>query len=117
MQILKSNKIRSPIHLKFVRSFPCCITQDGLNCNGTPVAAHHLTFLGGQGKGTKECDSKTVSLCAMHHYSLHAIGERMFWVGWDIDAELIANNLARRSPSKAIRNTLRENNGYEKTYY
>ncbi len=67
-------KIRSPKHLLHVRSHPCCITKDGENCNGEGVVAHHLTFLGGQAKGSKECDSRTVPLCGVHHFALHSIG-------------------------------------------
>ena len=102
--IKKTTKIRSGAHLKFVSSHDCCITKDGLNCNGTPVFAHHLTFTGGQGKGTKECDSKTVPLCALHHNALHAIGERSFWSSWNIDAEKLADSLAEKSTSELIRN-------------
>jgi len=109
MQIVKTIKVRSPQHLKFVRTRACCITRDGENCNGNNVCAHHLTFLGGQGKGTKECDSETVPLCFQHHTSLHFVGERTFWKEWGIDPELIADDLASRSPSEAIRNTLRRN--------
>lgn len=110
MQIIKSTKIRSPQHLAFVRSHACCITDSrGENCNGQDVCAHHLTFLGGQGKGTKECDSETVPLCHIHHSGLHFVGERKFWKGWGIDPELIADDLASRSPSEAIRNTLVRN--------
>ncbi len=109
MAILKSTKIRSPIHLISVRNNPCCITDGkGQNCNGEGVCAHHLTFLGGQGKATKECDSKTVPLCSMHHTSLHHIGEKTFWKHWGIDPVSIARYLASISPSELIRNTIRK---------
>lgn len=98
--------IRSESHLKFVRSHACCITQDGENCNGTPVHAHHLTHLGNRSMSKKPCDSDTVPLCWKHHNSLHFVGERSFWTGWRIDPELIADDLDSRSPSEAIRNTL-----------
>jgi hypothetical protein len=95
-------KIRSPKHLEFVRQQQCLITNGIYQCSGAPVVAHHLTFLGGQGRGTKECDSKTVSLCHSHHMNLHNIGEKSFWTMWGIDAEQEARNLAMLSPDSRI---------------
>ena len=71
-------KIRSKKHLTFIRSLPCMIVISGENCNNNSIA-HHLTFCGGQGRGTKESDSKTVPLCPYHHSMLHNIGEKEFW--------------------------------------
>ena len=110
MQVAKYKPVRSEAHLKFVRSHACCITQDGENCNGLPVVAHHLTIVGGRSMSKKPCDSDTLSLCFQHHSSLHFVGERTFWREWKIDPELIADDLASRSPSEAIRNTLRVKN-------
>lgn len=97
-------KIRSPKHLEFVRSHDCVINDGkGNNCNGSPVVAHHLTFCGGQGKGTKECDSKCVPLCSMHHANLHHIGEKRFWRQWGINAEEESMKLCLLSPCPKIR--------------
>lgn len=110
MQIVKSTKIRSPEHLKFVRSHACCIKDiDGENCNGEPIHSHHLTHLGNRSLSDKPCDSDCVPLCFRHHNSLHFVGEKEFWRGWNIDPELIADDLASRSPSESIRNTLKRN--------
>jgi len=131
MQIVKTTKIRSPIHRKFVREQPCCITKDDEHINmshwlshkctrGERVwdvvksrVAHHLTALKNKlkdkGTSTKTCDSNTVPLCKIHHNTLHQMGEETFWEGWDKNPELIADDLANRSPSEAIRNTLRRN--------
>ena len=99
----KVAKIRSDRHLAFVRSQECLVNDGKRNrCNGTPVVAHHLTFLGGQGKGTKECDSKTVPLCHSHHMNLHHIGEKSFWRSWNINAEQEAKNLSVLSPDMVI---------------
>ena len=110
MQIVKTTKIRSPRHLAFVRGHACCITdRNGENCNGTPVVAHHLTITGGRSLSSKPCDSDCVPLCHSMHMELHQMGEETFWEGWDRNPELIADDLASRSPSEAIRNTLRRN--------
>ena len=123
--------IRSKIHTDFVASQPCCITKDGEHINmshwllhkctkGETVwdivkerVAHHLTVFRHKIKdkcmSKKTCDSNTVPLCKTHHSSLHQMGERTFWDGWGIIPELIADDLASRSPSSAIRNTLRRN--------
>jgi len=103
MTKFKTEKIRSLLHLAFVRSHECLIHDGkGNRCNGTPVQAHHLTFLGGQGMRTKECDNKTVPLCFKHHRNLHDIGERKFWENWGIDAEQEARDLAAVSPDMVI---------------
>ncbi len=101
-------KIRSEKHLAFVRKHRCCIKRDGQNCNGTPVHAHHLTFLGGQGMATKECDSKTAPLCPMHHDALHWYkdGEEGFWEKWGIDAEELVREFAEKSPCREIAETV-----------
>jgi len=99
----KIAKIRSDKHLAFVRSQECLVHDGkGNRCNGVPVVAHHLTFLGGQGRGTKECDSKAVPLCFSHHMNLHHIGEIRWWKSWGIDAEQEAKNLAALSPDMVI---------------
>lgn len=97
-------KIRSKKHLAFIRKQPCLVTDGrGQCCNGTIIHAHHLTFCGGQGLGTKECDSLTVPLCHSHHINLHSIGEKRWWACWGIDAEEKAKNLAKESPDNKIR--------------
>lgn len=92
-------KVRSKQHLKFVGSFPCVIKIGTENCNNKSVA-HHLTFCGGQGKGTKESDSKTIPICHYHHRMLHDIGEIEFWeqVGIPLKTiEAYANKLWSKS--------------------
>lgn len=112
--IYKSTKVRCPKHLKFVRSHACCITRDGDNCNGTPVDPHHLMKIGGRGTSLKESDEWTVPLCRKHHTEVTGYGdEEVFWVFYGIPYETViklAQSLASRSPSEAIRNTLRRNN-------
>ncbi len=110
MQVTKYKPVRSEAHLKFVRTHACCITQDGENCNGIPVVAHHLTHLGNRSLSKKPCDSDTVPLCHNMHVGLHAVGERTFWKEWGIEPTFIADDLTERSPSEAIRNTLRVKN-------
>lgn len=86
-------KIRSPKYLAYIRSLGCIINLNGEHCNGLPVHAHHLTICGGHGMGLKECDSKTLPLCALHHRTLHDMGERKFWETWGLNAPKIALNI------------------------
>ncbi len=51
----------------------------GDNCNGTPVAAHHLTFVNEGGMGEKVGDNWTVPLCHRCHLRLHHMGEKSTW--------------------------------------
>jgi hypothetical protein len=76
---MQEKLIRSPRHLKYVRTLPCMITRTGENCNGTPVVAHHLTFIKEGGMGQKVGDNWTVPLSHAHHQELHRIGEKTFW--------------------------------------
>ena len=102
-------KIRSKKHLSYIREQPCCVADGkGQNCNGTIIQAHHLTFCGGHGMATKECDSLTVPLCHSHHINLHHIGEKRWWQNWGIDALGIARDLSNRSPDKRIREITKE---------
>ncbi len=91
---MKQKPIRSPKHLAYIRSLPCCIMKDGLNCNGTPVCAHHLTIIkGSRGISQKAGDCYCVPLCHFHHTTLHNVGEKSFWSAWKIDAIELTNQL------------------------
>lgn len=91
---MKQKPIRSPKHLAYIRKLDCCVKKDRLNCNGTPVIAHHLTIVkGSRGMSQKAGDDLTVPLCDMHHKTLHQMGEKSFWKAWGIDAVLLSKLL------------------------
>ena len=88
MSNFKIERIRSPKYLAKVRSMPCHVQQDDKHCNGSPVHAHHLTCIEGEGvMGDKAGDDKALPLCSFHHRTLHDIGEKTFWSNWGINAE------------------------------
>jgi len=91
-EILKNKPIRSPKHLKYVRSKPCMIKNDeGLNCN-MEVVAHHTTFLKGKrGISQKVGDNYTIPICFSHHHNLHYIGEKLFWKMHDYELDQVLN--------------------------
>lgn len=64
---------RSPKHLEFVRSLPCCVCL-----NPESVAAHIRIGTDG-GMGLKPSDFYTVPLCHACHTKQHNKGERTFW--------------------------------------
>lgn len=68
----KVKKIRDKNHLKFIRSLPC------IKCFQAPSQAAHIRLNGGAGIGQKPCDSKTIPLCAMHHFQQHQMPEGEF---------------------------------------
>lgn len=98
MANFKTPKIRSKKHLAYIRSLNCIIADNkGQWCNGKPVHAHHLTFGGRRGMGTKAGDDRAVPLCNFHHNTLHRMGEKRFWKMWGIEAELKAQELWEES--------------------
>lgn len=87
-------KIRNKKHLSYIRKLPYIIHDAEEFCNGTPIVAHHLTFVNDRGGvALKTGDNWTVPLCFFHHSALHNMGERTFWKTWQIDAEEEAKKL------------------------
>lgn len=93
MLIPKPDRIRSPAHLKRLRTLPCCIP----GCTVRPVVAHHLTCSPHpKARGLKAGDQWTVPLCFLHHRptsraSVHHQGdERAWWASHGLDPLTIA---------------------------
>lgn len=66
--------IRSPSHLRFVRSHACSVS----GCDGRPIEAAHVRMGLAGGTGMKPGDDATISLCAECHAYQHRIGEKTF---------------------------------------
>lgn len=84
---------RSPEHLAFVRSLPCCICGSHRN-----IEAHHT---GPRGLSQKSSDLSAIPLCAMvHHrvgqYSFHVLGRRAFEDHHKITVDQIVRRLNNR---------------------
>ena len=89
---MKQKPIRSPKHLKNVRKLPCMIKDyNGDNCNGTPIVAHHLTFINEGGMGLKTGDNWTIPLCHRCHLRLHHMGEKATWKCRGIGLDEVTN--------------------------
>ncbi len=69
--MLKTKKIRSEKHLRFVAGLPCLVT--GREFDG--VQAHHLLRVEGKGMGTKAGDNHTIPLHHTAHDALHRHGK------------------------------------------
>lgn len=99
-------KIRSPVHLRWVKSHPCSIKRDGESCCLKPVDPHHLMQMGGRGGALKEDDMWTVPLCRFHHAEVTGYGkEYLFWLkyGYEYnDVIEIARMMSLYSPDKKI---------------
>jgi len=65
--------IRSPKHLKFIRSLPC------VRCRHGETQAAHIRKGTGGGKAIKPSDKFTVPLCHSCHDTQHNRGEVSFW--------------------------------------
>jgi DNA recombination protein Rad52 len=71
---------RSKEHLRFVATQPCLV------CGRQPSQAHHLRFAQARALGRKVSDEWVVPLCAVHHRSLHTVGdEQKWWKSQNID--------------------------------
>ena len=84
--LAKTPPTRSPKHLAFVRTFPCCVcgTDD-------TIQAHHLTHVKGNGgMSLKNDDKYTVSLCSLDHNLLHWMGERSYWAERKLEPKIYA---------------------------
>ena len=84
--LAKTPPTRSPKHLAFVRTFPCCVcgTDD-------TIQAHHLTHVKGNGGMSLNNDDKyTVSLCSLDHNLLHWMGERSYWAERKLEPKIYA---------------------------
>ena len=88
-----------PAHLQWLRGFPCIINNQ--ECDGKIQAAHvDYAGFGAERKATgmKVPDWLAVPCCAYHHARQHTIGWKTFESRYSINAEQIANDLARCSP-------------------
>ena len=74
-------KLRSKEYLAYVRSLPCTVTRKSHS------VAHHITFVEGNGMGTKVSDHYTVPLSPEEHALLHQMGEKRYWSEHEFDLE------------------------------
>ena len=96
--------IRSPSHLRFVRSHQCCVPLlTWGTCLGTPVEAAHIRRGTDGGVGIKPGDNWTISLCQTHHQIQHARGEADFDRVYQIDSRKLAEEFWQASPARKRR--------------
>lgn len=92
----RPGRLRSPLHLKRLRTLPCSVP----GCRGWPVDAHHLKC-GPEGGGTvRASDNYAVPLCHFGHHvagakdGVHATGrEADWWHAKGLDPLSIASRL------------------------
>lgn len=83
----KTERVRSPRHLAWVRSLPCSVQ----GCKGRDIQAHHVRK--GAGTALKPGDAFTVPLCFYHHHEGDNSGWRTFEVKHGLDLSEIAARL------------------------
>ena len=74
--LAKTQPIRSPKHLKYVRTFPCSECKDTDKGNG--------------GMSRKTDDNWVVPLCALCHHYLHWYGEQVYWDERELEPKIYA---------------------------
>jgi hypothetical protein len=99
----RSDALRSPVHLKWVRTLGCGIP----GCFGTPIHAHHDRSAANSGTGLKPGDENVVNLCAYHHYELHQRGKRGFQAKYGLELADHARWLSAQSPDPRVREKIK----------
>ncbi len=89
----RDRRDRCSAHLKFVRSYQCCVP----GCQGMPIEAAHVRTGTDGGTGLKPSDCWVVSLCRDHHAEQHRIGETAFEAAYSISLKAIASEFAASS--------------------
>jgi len=84
-----SKPYRSPAHLAFIRSLPCCVCLRTRN-----VEACHTP--GSRGMSQKADDRLTIPMCSIHHKEQHRIGWKRFSASYDLDIAALLNLLTER---------------------
>ena len=80
--------LRSPAHLRFIRSLPCVV------CLRTrAIEAAHV---GRRGLGQKCSDLDTLPLCSAHHREQHRIGLRQFQKTYELDIPALLEMLQEK---------------------
>lgn len=87
-------RLRSPAHLKWVRSHHCSVP----GCDRVPIEAAHVRTGTDGGMGMKPSDRWVISLCQHHHSEQHRIGEPEFEKRHAIDMKRVAETFYRHSP-------------------
>lgn len=92
MMVPKTERLRSPRHLAWVRTLPCSVP----GCRGDMVQthmvqAHHVRK--GAGVGLKPSDRYSAPICIDHHAEGHTSGWRTFEVRHGLDLSAIAARL------------------------
>lgn len=91
MMLPKTERLRSPRHLAWVRSLPCSVP----GCTSRDVQAHHVRKAAGV--GMKPADQYSAPLCLEHHSEGHSLGWRSFEIKHGVDLSAVAVRLWRQS--------------------
>lgn len=99
MGVKQPSVIRSPGHMKWVRSSWACCIFDKHECDGRNHA-HHCREGANGGTGMKPDDSTVVPLCERAHEEIHRIGWKSFESKYRIDLSKEAQELWNKSPHR-----------------
>lgn len=75
--------VRSPGHLRFIRSLPCIVCALCGLLNSRNIQACHAP--GSRGMGQKRSDLDTIPMCRTHHDYQHSIGWPVFIRKYQLD--------------------------------
>lgn len=92
-----------PRHRKWVRSHGCCVP----GCEDGPIEFAHVRSAANSGTGLRPHDAFAISLCRAHHAEQHRIGVKSFEDKYNLDMGLAAIEFTRKSPDRAMRESLK----------
>jgi hypothetical protein len=101
--ILRAPQRHWPRHERWVRSHSCVVP----GCQNVPIEFAHVRTAENSGTGLKPHSKCGVSLCSMHHQQQHEVGVETFQALYKIDLMALADEFFRRSPDKAMRESLK----------
>ena len=89
-------------HRAWLRRHQCVVP----GCINMVIEVSHIRTAANAGTGLKPHDSSAVPMCGEHHRELHSAGVNTFQAIHRVDLTAMAAEFARRSPDKAMKETM-----------
>jgi hypothetical protein len=87
---------RFPSHRAWIRGHACSVP----GCSANDIECAHVRNGTDGGVSLKPSDWWTISLCGVHHFEQHQIGEEAFEQRYGLDLQKLAQQFAQRSPHR-----------------
>jgi hypothetical protein len=88
LKFQKPQTPRNKKYIEFIKKLPCCLCA--FNHLSDP---HHVPATGQGAMGMKTSDFRAIPLCHKHHVEAHQHGKKTFFKKYNVDAELMIEQL------------------------